>query len=144
MTGRRLGAAATALLLATPVAVWSGVGDLDEKGADDRDRMFEPFDLPSVVESVAGVVAVLTVVAAGVVLGLGWYRREVPQWAVQSITMVCAAGAIVGGGWRLLTATSVGANIGGGLMLVLGYPLAALLVMAAAMNADEPGPKERP
>lgn len=144
MTHRRLNAAAVALMSATPVAVWWVVGDLDEKGADDRDRMFRPFDLPSVVENVAGVVGVLTAIVAFVILGVGWYRCQLPPWAVQSIAMVCAAGAIVGGGWRLLTASSVGANIGGGMVLVFGYPLAALLLIAAAMNADEPGPEERP
>lgn len=79
MTQRRLTAAAIALMLATPVAVWWVVGDLEEKGADERDRISRPFELPSVVENVAGVAAVLTV-----------------------------------------------------------------LLIAAAMNADEPGPRERP
>lgn len=114
MTQRRLTAAAIALMLATPVAVWWVVGDLAEKGADDRDRMFQPLQLPSVVENVAGVAAVLTVIAASVALGLGWYRWQVPPWAVQSISMVGAAGAIVGGGWRLLTATSIGATSAAG------------------------------
>lgn len=140
----RLGSAPIALGLATPVAVWWAVGDLDEKGADDRDRMFRPFELPSVVEDVAGVVAALVVIVASVVIGLGWYRRQLPPWGRQSITMMCAAGAIVGGGWRLLTAATVGANIGGGMVLLFGYPLAALLLIGAAMNAAEPEPREDP
>ena len=76
MTVRRELAAAAGLVLATPVAVWWVVGDLDEKGADDRDRMVRPFELPPVVENVAGVVAVLVVIAARLALGLAWYRWQ--------------------------------------------------------------------
>lgn len=136
MTPRRLFSVAAGLVSATPVAMWWVVGDLDERGADDRDRMFRPFSLPPLVETVAGVLAVLVVIAAVIVLGLAWYRWRLPAGWARRLGMLCTAGAIVGGGWRVLTASAVGANIGGGAVLVFGFPLAALLVVAAAMDAD--------
>jgi heme A synthase len=131
--------AGAALVSATPVAVWWLVGDLDEKGADDRDRMFRPFEVSAVVENGAGVVAMLAVITAVGLLGLAWYRRRLPRGLAGTLTLLCLAGAILGGGWRVLTAASVGANIGGGLVLAFGYPLAGLLVLAAVMDRRRSG-----
>lgn len=129
--------AAVSLPVAVPVAVWWAVGDLSEKGADARDRMFRPFELPAAGEHLAGAAALVAVVTATVVLTMAWYRDQLPPAWVARIVPLCLAGAILGGGWRVLTAASVGANIGGGLVLVIGLPLAALLVIAAAMSGSE-------
>jgi hypothetical protein len=133
-TGLR--AATAGLILASPVAAWWLVGDLSERGADDRDRMVRPVELPPVIETLAGVVAVLAVLAALVVVVLAWYRRRLPEWWAGAVVPVCVAGAIVGAGWRVLTASTIGANIGGGMVLLIGLPLAAVLVFAGAMHAD--------
>lgn len=42
---------------------------------------------------------------------------------------------VIGAGWRCVTAGVIGANIGGAMVLLLGLPLAVVLVGAAVVTA---------
>jgi hypothetical protein len=69
--------------------------------------------------------------------GLGGCGTAVVRgWALASPVVLCVlAGLLVGWAGRVMTAASIGANIGGGLMLGFGLPLAGLLVLAAVVTA---------
>ena len=136
MSRSRFIAASVALIAATPVAVWWVVGDLTEKGFPEPnlDYFIRPIDLPPVVEPLAGALAVMVVVVSVVVLALGLYHRQIDRRWLATVVPLCAAGAIVGAGWRVLTAGAIGANIGAGMVLIFGFPLAGLLVLGAALN----------
>ena len=137
----RLTPAAAALLVSVPVVTWWLPGDLtDEKSkalaADGEvlDHMVEPLPLGSTAELMIGIVACL--VAAG---AAAWLIRETlarrldPRWWIVLGPLV-AAGAVVVFDWRMITAGGIGANVGGGLTLLFGLPVVAVLLIVAAVN----------
>jgi hypothetical protein len=80
---------------------------------------------------VAAVVALVAVVAL-----LIRTRQGVADWRSWGVVAALAmAGALVAAGWRVLTAGGNGANIGGGLMLLIGPALIAALLMGATWIA---------
>lgn len=127
--------AAVSLVLATPVAVWWVVGDVSSKGFDDLDYMVRPVELPSVVEAVIGGLAVVLVIVCGAVLGHALYRGRVRRAWSATVVPLFAAGVVVGAGWRVVTAGGIGANIGGGLVVLFGGPLVVALIVVAVANA---------
>lgn len=138
--GRRLLLAATGLVAAVPVAVWGVVGQRDASGVprSELDYVVRPWDLPDGVAPLLGVAGTLTAVGcAGALLAAtrsGDLRR---QWW-QVLVPLVLAGALAGAGWRVITAGTVGANIGAGLVVLLGAPLvAALLAWSAVRGARE-------
>lgn len=127
--------AAVALVLATPLAVWSLVGDLSATEFDDLDYIWRAPDLPVAVDVALGVVSVAVVLASAAVLLGGLRRGHVRrQWSA-TVVPLCVAGALLGYGGRVVTAGGIGANIGGGLMVMFAGPLILALVVAAAWNA---------
>lgn len=136
--------AGVVLVLATPVAVWWMVGDLTTTEVPDPDYLIAPVPMPATVERLLGVSAVLLVLATAVAL-LGATRADrVPArwWGV--LAPLLAAGALSGVGWRVVTAGVVGANIGGGAVLLGGPVIVLALVGVAAVVARplrrRPGP----
>lgn len=133
----RVATAAVALVTAMPVATWTLVGDLSSEGfaEDELDYLFRAPGLPWAVELVAGALAAGVIVASATVLGRavagGRLRR---QW-MATVVPLAVAGAVLGFGGRVLTAGGIGANIGGGLFVLLGLPFLVVLVIAAALNA---------
>ena len=136
----RILAVSTALVVALPVATWWAVGDLSEKGYDHLDYMVRPVPVPPVLEGVLGGFAAVVVAASLVVLGVGRVRGSVPRSIDATVAPLCVAGVIVGWGWRVVTAGVIGANIGGGMVMLLVLPVAVVLVAAAVANAMRPGP----
>jgi hypothetical protein len=127
--------AAVALVLATPVATWFLVGDLSATRFDDLDYLWRAPDLPAAMDLVVGVLAALVVVASATVLAVALRRGQVRrQWSA-TVVLLCAAGAVLGYAGRVVSAGVIGANIGGGMMIVLAGPLVLALVVAAAWNA---------
>ena len=126
--------ASVALVTATPVATWWVVGDLSSKGFDDLDYMVRPPDIPPLVATLAGVVALAVVLASATILGVALHRHRIRRVWSATVVPLCVAGVILGAGGRILTAGGIGANIGGGLFMFLGLPLAGLLMLAAALN----------
>lgn len=128
--------AAAGLVLAFPVATWWLVGDLSTVPASEGpDFSFRPFDVSRGVERAAGWASAL--LAAVMLLLLAWFtvRRllDARWWTV--LVPLMAAGFITGAGWRVMTAGVIGANIGAGIVVLLGGPLvAALLIWAVARS----------
>ena len=130
-------AAAVVLVAATPVATWCLVGDLSSEGftEDELDYMVRGPDIPWFMEVLVGGLAVGVVVASAAVLGRAFYRGVLRRGWAPTVVLLAVAGVILGLGGRAVTAGGIGANIGGGLFLVLGFPVAGLLVVAALANA---------
>lgn len=130
-----LGASA-GLVLAFPIATWWLVGDQSTVPASAHpDFAFRPLDVSRGAEHAAGLASVL--LAAVAVLLLAWFtvRRlfDARWWSV--LVPLMAAGFIAGAGWRVMTAGVIDANIGAGLIVFLGTPLiAALLVWSVARS----------
>lgn len=121
-------AIAPAFVGATLAAAWI-VGPLDEPAAESaRNYILEPPDLPGLLEVVLGTVGLVMMVAAGLA---AWSRR--PLRAVWGIASV--GGLVAGICYRLVTASTDGANIGGGLALIVGVPLVAGLLCVAIVTA---------
>ncbi|MEU6715087.1 hypothetical protein ABZ897_26790 [Nonomuraea sp. NPDC046802] len=132
-TARGLLTAAIACVVATPVAVWWLVGDLSAPvpaGAP-LDYTLRPPALPAWAEWVIGIVAVL-VTGVSLVLLVRASRRSRfdPRWWA-ALVPALTAGALAGLGWRVVTAGTIGPNIGAGLALMLGVPFVALLLLWA-------------
>jgi hypothetical protein len=138
----RLTLAVTALLVSVPVVAWWLPGDLTSEkskalAADGEvlDHMVDPLPLGSTAELVIGIVAGLVLIAAAVVLIRATMARQIdPRWWIV-LGPLCAAGAVVGFGWRMITAGGIGANVGGGLTLLFGLPIVAVLLIVAGVNA---------
>lgn len=128
-------AAGAGLVAATPVATWWVVGDRSSRGFDDLDYIFRPLDVPLWVEMVSGAGAVAVVMMGVFVLAEARRRGHLVAAQVRTLAHLCVAGAIMGAGWRAATAGVIGANIGGGMALLLGLPLAVALIGAANLKA---------
>ncbi|WP_207892098.1 hypothetical protein [Streptacidiphilus pinicola] len=82
----------------------------------------------------------LGLAALGVVLGCGAMLLSAPRGAFNSrwwwvILPLVAAGTVIGFGERVLTAGVIGANIGAGLVILLGGPAVVGLVLGAVVQA---------
>jgi hypothetical protein len=67
-------------------------------------------------------------------LGATWRGRFPATWWGVLVPLL-VAGAFCGAGWRVITAGVVGANIGGGLLLVSGVPIVVTLIGVAVVVA---------
>jgi hypothetical protein len=128
--------ASTGLVLAFPVATWWLVGDQSTVPASaNPDFAFRPLTVSRGTEGAAGLTSAL--LAAVMLLTLVWFTvrhlLDARWWTV--LVPLMAAGFITGAGWRVMTAGVIDANIGAGLVVLLGSPLvAALLVWAVARS----------
>lgn len=116
-------------MVAVPVATWFLVGYLAEEGG--TDHFFEVPQLDRPVEILLGTLAALIALIAGWGF-LGRFRSWLIDdgwWRVYSRLLAC--GVFVAVGARIVTAGSGGANIGGGMLLVLG-PLPLLYLLGRA------------
>jgi hypothetical protein len=128
--------ASAGLVLAFPVATWWLVGDQSTVPATAHpDFAFRPLNVSRAAERAAGLASAL--LAAVMLLILVWFTVrhlfDARWWTV--VVPLMAAGFITGAGWRVMTAGVIDANIGAGLVVLLGTPLVtALLVWAAARS----------
>jgi hypothetical protein len=110
--------------------VWWAVGDLSVRPGSDRlDYLVRPPQLPASAELAVGLAAaVLVVLTAVVVLApASTLRHDARWWSVLGPLVV--GGAFAGVSWRIVTAGNYGANIGGGLLLLIAAPLTVALVV---------------
>lgn len=95
---------------------------------DDYDYALRAPDVDARLERAAGAGALVAIALAAVA------ALQVPGptssrvGAVSAVVMALAAGVVVGGGGRILTAGVIGANIGAGLVVLVGTPTAAALL----------------
>ncbi len=132
---------AVGLVAVTAVATWCLIGPLDETAEPGRelDHVVEVPDPPRWAELVVAVVAI----ALAGLLGRALVRAAGPTLrprALGALALAAAAGLVLGGAGRLLTAGSVGANIGGGIALLFGLPTAVVLAGVAIVLAPPPPP----
>jgi len=125
-------AAAGAVVVAAPFAVWSWVGDQSSPGTD-LDYMAHPPVLSSGQESIVLIAATLAL-AVGVVVLVAAQAKGATRPPILALTAVAAAytGA-VGLGYRIVTAGVIGANIGGGLVLMAALPTTAVAALAVVL-----------
>ena len=119
--------------LALPVAAYFVVGDQSTtEVANNPDYMWRPPSWSQAGVAAAGSVCVGVVVVAVAVLVRERRRQRLADATVATVLLVAFAGLAVGGGYRVLTAGVIGANIGGGLVLLFGTPLVVALLGVAA------------
>jgi hypothetical protein len=133
MKKRGMLSAGAALVLGVPVAAWGLMGQQNYDGlpASELDYAYQPWDIgDGVAAGVGGLALVLAGIGAAVLVR-GARRGAVDRrwWGVLGPLVV--VGLMAGVGWRILTAGVVGANIGAGLLLIFGTPVAAGLVLWA-------------
>ncbi|MEO3801161.1 hypothetical protein [Nonomuraea sp. B1E8] len=133
-SGRGLLAAAAGCALAVPVAVWWLVGDLsaDVPPGTALDHLISPPGLGPWAERAVGLGALVVAGVTAALLVRASRRRRFDRRWWAALIPVLVAGAVVGAGWRVVTAGTVGANIGAGLTIMLGGALVALLLLWAA------------
>ncbi|MFD8237263.1 hypothetical protein ACFV20_35975 [Streptomyces sp. NPDC059696] len=131
MRKRGIVAAGAALVGGVPVAAWGLTGQQNYQGvpASELDYAFQPWDIGDGVAAVAGGLALA--LALG---GVAWLVRASLRGAMDQrwwgvLGPLVALGLMAGVGWRILTAGGIGANIGAGLLILFGTPVAAGLLL---------------
>ncbi|MEU4465654.1 hypothetical protein AB0G20_18375 [Streptomyces sp. NPDC024017] len=135
MKNRGIMAAGAALVGGVPVAAWGLMGQQNYDGlpASELDYAFQPWDIGDGVAAIAGAVALVLAAAGAAVLVRSTLRGAMDRrwWGV--LGPLVALGLMAGVGWRILTAGAIGANIGAGLLIIFGTPIAVgLLVWSLA------------
>jgi hypothetical protein len=127
-----LSAGAT-LVLGVPVAAWGLMGQQNYDGlpASELDYAYQPWGIgDGVAAGVGGLALVLAAVGAAVLVrGARRGAMDRRWWGVVGPLVV--VGLMAGVGWRILTAGGIGANIGAGLLIIFGTPVAAGLLLWA-------------
>ena len=119
------------LVLVTPVVVWWIVGDVSEVSGPSADYLFRPPSVSAATETSLGVASHLCAVVSTAMLWRAHRRRPFGRRRVIAVGCLLLVGAIAGYGYRVLTAGVSGANIGGGLIILLGPVIIAGLLIAA-------------
>lgn len=133
MKKRGMLSAGAALAVCVPVAAWGLMGRQNHDGlpASELDHAYQPWDIGDGAAAGVGGLALVLAGAGAAVLVRGARRGAMDPrwWGVLGPLVV--VGLMAGVGWRILTAGVVGANIGAGLLIVFGTPVAAGLVLWA-------------
>lgn len=130
----RQAAACIGLVLATPVAAW-WLMDLLAEDLDDPDYFIRPLEIDPTLKLVIGITAVALAVGAVLELAVFEPARSLVErwWSVMCPLLI--VGMISGGGWAILTAPSIGANIGAGVFLLTAPPVVLALVIWAGVSS---------
>ncbi|MBQ1024496.1 hypothetical protein [Micromonospora sp. C95] len=142
MLRRRVAVLVVALLLSTPVVTAWLVGDLTGGAArqlaaegEPLDYAVEPVSLGAVGDRVLVAVAgALMVVSLVLLIRATVSRKLEPRWWLALVPLMLA-GVLLGVGWRIMTAGAIGANIGAGLVVLVGGPVLLVLLGVAAVQA---------
>ncbi|MDG4860022.1 hypothetical protein P8605_17990 [Streptomyces sp. T-3] len=115
------------LVGAFPITVWWLVGQ-QTLDVPDPDYAQRPWAMSTAAEAAIGGTALLVLVVTALLFA-GWTSagRTGPSWWYVLVPLL-AAGLIAGVGQRVVTAEVIGANIGAGMVLLVGVPVAVLLV----------------
>jgi hypothetical protein len=95
------------------------------------DYMAKPLPISSAVVAVLGVVSLaLYAGAAAFLVRSGGDLRSRRGW-IRCVLLLTVVGMILGVSYRIVTAGVIGANIGGGAVILIGLPFCAVLVAVA-------------
>ncbi|MHC0431712.1 hypothetical protein ACX6XY_16245 [Streptomyces sp. O3] len=143
MPGWAMLLAAVLLIAAATVGTWWLIGQQTLDVAD-PDYAVRPWNIPDDVEKALGAGAMLTL-AVTVPLFVEWtrIRRLEPAWW-SVLGPLLAVGAVAALGQRVMTAEVIGANIGAGLVVLFGAPVAALVTVLSLGRAAQLARRSRP
>lgn len=128
-----------ALALASPVLAWVLIGDVSDTDLPNPDYMFQPPEVSTSVGFVVVAVAVVLVTCGGATLLAGFRRGLLATMDLMAAALLLGAGIVVGFAGRVMTARVIGANIGGGIMLMFGpFIVAGLLAFSAVLWRRQP------
>lgn len=133
------------LVVSSPVAAWWLVGPNpgSEIAGDptlspnDYDYMFRPPSIDPAVERIVGGGAVVAGLVAAAVLVVAVRSRRIDRRWWSPVIALVLAGIIVGTAARVMTAAVIGANIGGGIMLLFGTPVVLVLVAGGIVRSAQ-------
>ncbi len=134
--------AMVALVVSAPLATWWLIGPNpgNEIGGDptlrpdDYDYLIHPPVIAPGLERFAGVASVLVVVASVIVLVRAARADRLDRLWWSLVVVLALSGAVVGAAGRVLTAAVVGANIGGGFIILFGFPMLLVLVIGVSVR----------
>ncbi|MEX5710636.1 hypothetical protein AB1484_20565 [Parafrankia sp. FMc6] len=129
--------AAIVLIAAVPVGVAGLLGQDYEQGRPRSELSYEvrPPDIPAGWMTTVGIVALLLAVAAASLLLHRGRSGDADRHQWQVLWPLVGVGVILGLGYHIATAGVIGANIGFGLVLLFGVPLAVVLLLVAVARA---------
>ncbi len=116
------------VVVSVPIVVWWLVGDISEPGGSSQFLSIRSVD-PN-FERILGLVSLLSLMLACLTLWRACVGRIDPAW-LRVLGGLIAAGTVLAVMGRLLTASTVGANIGGSMMYFVGTFLILYLVVGA-------------
>lgn len=134
--------AAVALVLSAPIASWRVLGpnpgneyrNNPQASPDDWDYLMPPPDWDPALERAIGWGGVVAFLAAALLVVVVRHRRVLDRIWIVPLLAVTIVGLGLGAAQRVLTSAVVGANIGGGFILLFGVPTAVVLVGLAVFR----------
>lgn len=123
------------LVVSAPTLLASLPGDWFDEDVEGLNRNVEPLDLPDPVHAAICVLAAVAL-AVSVLMLLSPAGRQASRRAdVRVAAPLLFAGLYAAFTYRVFTAAVTGANIGGGMLFLVGVPLVPGLVVIGAVNA---------
>ncbi len=124
--------AAVALLCTTPVATWWLLNIVvTSENIAKPDYMVRPIDISPVAELIVGLTALVIALSSIAFLVKAEREQRFGHGCWSVLFPLIAAAAVCGAAWSTVTAPTIGANIGGGMVIMFGVPVVAALVAVA-------------
>jgi hypothetical protein len=129
--------AGTAMIVMAPVVAWWVVRDLSEEvDPSNANYMIRPLSLSAATELTIGICgSALAAAAVGVLLVATFRGRVEPRWWRFALPLV-GLGLYAGVAYRIATAAVIGANIGGGMVVVTAPIVGVTALGLSARNWD--------
>lgn len=125
------------MLFMTPLATAWMIGDLSSRGfaRHELDTAFGPYPVSHLTSVLFGTISIMLFVGSAALVIVALAQRRLQKRWIPTGILLLFFGVMLGYVWRVVTAGVIGANIGAGLMIILGGPflllyLAVTLVIA--------------
>ncbi|MEM9656496.1 MAG: hypothetical protein AAGA65_30750 [Actinomycetota bacterium] len=116
------------LVVSLPIATWWIVPVVSHPRA--TDYMIEPLPLSARQQNTAGGVALVLVAVAAAMVFSAPGRRSLRRHEREASVPLVVAGLYTGTAYQIATSPTIGANIGGGLLVLVGYLAVPGLIVA--------------